>query len=142
MKNIIKKLLRENLNDFEDKLFDEGKKFYPKLRFIKVKDKYSNKENLRAFTNYPKNKGSYSLGSFKNAIAVFKIRKTIDWLKDKGISELNFSKSTNSVYFTYKKKTFRISDHKRNDFNGTSIIINWNTTPEEIVNILNNEEYN
>lgn len=145
MKNIIKNLLRgrESFDylvesHISDDLFNEGKKFYPKLRFIKVADKYTGEEKLRVFTNYSKNKGSYSLNSFKKTLAIIKIGKTVSWLTTKkNVKNLTFSKSTNSVYFDINKKKFRISDHVSNNFNGVSIIIKWYTTPQEIVEYFN-----
>jgi hypothetical protein len=138
MKDLIKKMLRESFTESVNDLYIEGKKFYPKLKFLEVKDKYTGKVNLRAFTNYPKNKGSYSLGTFKTALTVFKISKTVEWLrKNKNINDVVYSKSTNSVYFNYKNKNFRLSDHKKNSFNGQSIIVQWYTTPQEIISYFN-----
>ena len=145
MEDIIKRLLREafnklsvghnpELNEFETKLYDEGKKFYPKLQFKTMKDKYNGKVTVRAFTNYASNKGSYSMGSFKSAIINFKIRSVIKWLNP---TDINYSNSTNSVYFTYNGQNIRISDHKKNSFNGKNIILNWFTTSQEIADQFN-----
>jgi hypothetical protein len=137
MKCFIKKILREGLEDlseFERLLFDEGKKFYRKLSFKKIPNKTTGVITTRVFLNYPKNRGSFSVGSFKNHIIDIKIKKTIDWLGNKLIKNLNYSKTTSSVYFNYNNKNFRMSNHRKNSFNGIDILINWDTSPQEIVN--------
>lgn len=124
----------EDLNRFETDLYHEGRKFYKKLSFRKMPNKITGEESIRVFKNYSRNKGSYSVMKFKHELIDVKIRKTIEWLGKNLIGDLNFSKSTHSTYFTYKGKNIRMSDHKKNDFNGIDILINWDTTSQEIVN--------
>lgn len=110
----------ENGGDIKNPLLEEGKKYFPKLKEI----------DGRYYLNYPKNKGSFSENGFKNHLVNYKIEKVLEWIKAKNI---NYSKSTQSVYFTLNGKEFRVSDHKKKSFEGIDITIKWNTPIEDIM---------
>ena len=139
MKEIIKKLLREELSNeyLNDPLYIEGKKYYPNLSIRNVGTNYDLTEKPRFFINYKKNKGSYTYNSFKKTLTTKKITKTLEWLKDKGkIDDFVGSISTNSIYFTFNDLPVRISDHPK-ESNGVDIIIKWDTQSNEIITQLN-----
>jgi hypothetical protein len=139
MKDVIKKLLREELSNeyLNDPLYIEGRKYYPNLSVKNVATHYDITEKPRFFKNYKKNKGSFSYNSFKNILTSTKINKTVDWLKAKGkVDDFVSSISTNSIYFTFNGVSVRISDHQK-EFNGINIIINWDTQSSDIINKLN-----
>ena len=58
---------------------------------------------------------------------------------------VNYSNTTNSVYFTINGKEIRISDHGSNYFNGENFKITWKTNPYDVIIILdklkNGEEW-
>jgi hypothetical protein len=117
--------------EFMKKLFDEGKKFFPNLKFEFTTLSGGKKLNLRAFQNYPKNKGSHSIGSFVNILTGVKIKYIAKWLSEKGF-KIRYSNSTNSFYIIEPK--IRVSDHKQKDeFFGTEIIVKWDSQAQDIV---------
>lgn len=98
-----------------DEIFRIGKLYYPKLQ---VRDG-------RLFINWPKNKGSYSPGSFKKHLADMKIRKIGTMLKDDGF-QMHHSMTTSSIYVKLpNQREIRISDHPSTRFFGTNITVNW-----------------
>lgn len=106
-------------------LYNEGKKFYPKLKII----------DNRFYVNYPKNKGSFSVSGFKNLLTNKKIRAVVEWLSKKHqIDNLNFSSTTNSAYFKINSIDYRLSDHRKKSFNGVDLTITWDTKSEDIRN--------
>lgn len=122
--------LFEELSDEFENVYQEGKKIFPKLSIRKVNGV------KRFFLNYPKNKGSFSLNSFKKEIVRQKIKKIYTWLNEKRlVKKINWSQTTLSIYFKFKDKNIRISDHKKNSFEGVDILIKWDTTGVEIANI-------
>lgn len=127
----------EEVTDELTMLYHEGKKFFPKLKLKVVGTKVQEEPTPRFFLNYPKNKGSYSVYGFKSLLVHEKINKLLDWLNSKFlIKDVNRSRTTNSVYFTLNGKYIRLSDHKKNSFVGKDILINWNTSGEEIKNLI------
>lgn len=125
-------------------VFNEGKKIFPKLKLDYTTISGGNKLHLRFFTNYPKNKGSFGLNSFKKYLIDEKINKVKKWLLSKGI-EIEVSKSrtisghlSGSFYFKNKEnKEIRISNHqpKTHDLR-PNLIINWDTQPDIIKNFM------
>lgn len=132
------KLFEEVLSNSQEYIdvFNEGKKFFPKLRLDYTTLSGGKKLHLRFFLNYPKNKGSFSLGGFKNHLTFEKISMIKRWLIAKGIN-LEVSKSivkSGSFYFFNKEnQQIRVSDHlpKKNDTR-PNLIVTWDTKPEAI----------
>jgi len=118
-----------------EELYAEGKKFFPKLLF---KEKKGSDNEIRAFVNYPKNKGSYSISSFANTLTSIKLGKLSSWLREKGFKVV-VSNTTNSIYFKHNGIDVRISDHGKKTFDGINILFRWNTTGQDIVNQLKNK---
>lgn len=116
--------LLEIIQDEIDSVYDEGKKYFPKLKVI----------DNRFYLNYPKNKGSFSLGSFKDYIFRYKRDNTLRWMQKQGnVSNIKYAEATGSLYFKFNNKNIRISDHKK-QFDGEDILIQWNTSPVDIAN--------
>ncbi len=143
MKSIIKRLLHEALelpyridSGELQRVFNEGKKFFPKLKMFNAKTKNDPNPKLRFFENYPKNRASFSLGGFKAAIASKKTLSIVEWLGKAGVNDVSYSKTTNSVYFSINNTKVRISDHGSKAFEGVNILITWDTNPLEIINKL------
>lgn len=141
MKQLIKKLLRENFSintDFiNDPLYIEGKKIFPNLSVRNASTGHDPEPKPRFFINYKKNKGSYTYNSFKNMLAGEKRNKIISWLSNKGkIDDFVGSMSTNSVYFTFNNKPVRISDHPK-ESDAMDIIIHWDTQMSDILDKIN-----
>lgn len=110
-----------------EKILEEGKKYFPKLKLI----------DTRFYLNYPQNKGSFSIGGFKTCLVLYKIQQILKWLEKKTkIQNLYFSKATISAYFETNNKQVRISDHKKSSFEGLDILITWDTSSKDIVKIL------
>lgn len=142
MKQLIKKLLRENFSintDFiNDPVYIEGKKIFPNLSVRNASTSHDPELKPRFFVNYRKNKGSYTYNSFKNMLAGVKINKLVAWLADKGvISHFESSMSTNSVYFRFNNKGVRVSDHPSKKHEGFEIIVHWDTQMSDILDKIN-----
>jgi hypothetical protein len=130
------------LDSHYQKVFDEGVKYFPKLKCLSTIIRNTTTPQIRFFNNYPKNKGSNSLEGFKKQISNYKMNKIIEWIKKKGdVKNLRPSMSTNTYYFSFNNKEVRISDHNSSKFEGTNFIIKWDTTPEEI-SVLIKTEFN
>lgn len=114
-------------------LYDEGKKFYPKLTLRYTVLNGDSKQSLRFFFNYPKNKGSLSVEGLKNEITREKINRTVDWIVRKYSAKIvNHSLTTNSAYLRVGDKHIRVSDHKRKSFDGVDILITWMTDAKKL----------
>lgn len=136
MKSVIRRLLRESLESEADAVLMEGIKYFPKLKMRITTTRTNNVPEPRFFSNYPKNKGSFSIGAFKKYLAVYKILQIEKWLKNKSIKIIS-SNTTHSIYFNYNGINFRLSDHKSNRNDVTDIIIKWDTPSQLIVDALN-----
>lgn len=142
MKSLIKKLLKEELKalgygDSEiGQVYNVGKKFYPNLKFFQARTASDKRLKLRAFVNYPSNKGSYDIHWFKLHIAELKVKQIAEWFKQAGVKDVQYSQSTASVYLKIGDKNVRISDHGKKGFEGMNIVVHWNSNVLEIVNKL------
>ena len=117
------------MNEYLDELHAEGKKFFPKLLFLKKGDE------IRAFLNYSKNRGSFSIGSFEKLLAGEKISLIAKWLAKKGY-KITYSNTTNSFYFKFDDVDVRVSDHGKKSFDGINILVRWNTNSSDIASQL------
>jgi hypothetical protein len=114
-------------------VYNEGKKYFPNLSVRNVSTHNDSIEKPRFFINYKKNKGSYTVESFKKHLTYYKIEKTFKWLQQKGkITDYNHSLSTQSIYFKFNGIPVRISDHKSSN-TGKFIEVKWDTSPEDIL---------
>jgi hypothetical protein len=115
--------IKYDVND----ILDIGKKFYPKLKLI----------DDRFYENYPKNKGSHSIGGFINILLSEYLKYIYENLKGI-IKNIILSKTTNSIYFKIGDINFRISDHKNSKFEGRDINYNLYTDINDLINQIKN----
>jgi hypothetical protein len=108
-------------------ILDIGKKFYPKLKLI----------DDRFYENYPKNKGSHSIGGFINILLSEYLKYIYENLKGI-VKNIILSKTTNSIYFKIGDINFRISDHKNSKFEGRDINYNLYTDINDLINQIKN----
>lgn len=101
----------------------EGELYYPKMQII----------DGRVFVNYPKNKGSYSIDSFKKHILDLKLDRISNLLLSKGIKVRN-SQTTVSRYIKFRDREIRISDHPNRHFYGLDIRVNWKEKVADMFN--------
>lgn len=113
--------LLEIIEDEIEAVYNEGKKYFPKLKVI----------DSRFYLNYPKNKGSFSLSGFKTHIQHHKRDNTLRWIQKQGkVTNIKYA-DTGSLYFKFNDKNMRISNHKK-PFDGEDILIKWNTQAVDI----------
>ncbi len=117
-------------------LLEEGKKYFPYCRVINTITKSDSIPHDRVFTKL-KNKGSYTIKGFEKAIIGEKLTKIANSLRNKGIF-VQLSNTTNSLYFHYNDKNYRISDHDRNntEIYHCKYTITYQTNEDYLVNII------
>lgn len=119
------KLLEIYLEGKYDDLFKEGLKYYPHMRIDYSTNLNDPKDELRVFP-FRKNKGSYSIGGFRNDIRYRKLRDIYKHLQImNGVNDLYFANQTNSIYFTLNNKVVRISDHNPSKLRPNNIDIRF-----------------
>lgn len=95
------------------KLVDEAKKYLPRCHYVDGKYSISKRQ-----------KGLHSERVVMSLLVEKKIQKVLDNYPN--AINVNFSKSTKSVYFEIESTSYRISNHTK-DFEGEQIIIKWDT---------------
>jgi hypothetical protein len=74
-----------------------------------------------------KNKGLHRIGIVKNEITCANIKRVVDFAKENGAENIVYAQLTDSVYFSFNGKSYRISNHPKKAFEGVDILISWNT---------------
>ena len=125
----------------------EGLKYYPKLRYFETTLRNDPTPSTRFFTNYPKNKGSYSIHQFKAHIVHVKIDLIMKWLAGRyKLTNVVRSMTTSSVYFNINGTSIRISDHDSTRFDGSKFTLTWKDDPsivfDSIKQLIDNESHN
>lgn len=128
--------LFEEVNNEINRLYDEGKKYFPELKYMKVILRRTGKEERRFATNWPTNRITHNPDEFKKYLSLIKIRKTVKWLSLHGeVKDIRYSKSSVSAYLTFNGKTVRLSNHPTNFKVDIDVLIDWDTPPNKVVEI-------
>ncbi len=114
--------MEDQLHKIDERtVLEIGKEYFG--RIIKVGDKYSISKRI---------KGLHNESVIKSEIARRKIHKVFEMAEEKGAVNYNRAVFTKSVYFSLNGVNYRLSDHKRQEFEGVVLLIKWNTDLTEI----------
>lgn len=120
MKILIKKLLREHIEDKYNQLLKDAVVFFPK---IKMKD-WPTKKGIETvyFKDGNTNQKFINYDELRNQIFMLKMKNIRKWVQQSFDPNVVFAK-TGSIYFNYNDINYRISNHPSNKFNGVSFDI-------------------
>jgi len=118
-------------------ILEIGRKYYPKIEIRETTLSGGKNTHNRIFTNWPKNKGSYAINGFEKHLISIKLDIICRKLRNIGII-VQQSHTTNSCYFLYKEKNYRISDHDRKytDIYHYKYLINHKTDELYLINMI------
>lgn len=78
-------------------------------------------------------KGSHNPSVVKGEILRRKMQQIQSHIVSIGVMNFEVSNTTNSIYFTYNRFQYRISDHNKKAFAGISILVKWDSDIQQII---------